>query len=142
MTYIINTDNVARNRLNLQNEMYEQSSINQISRAGSLSGKRVLEVGCGTGAMTLHLARAVGPRGSVTAIDNNQSQLDASREFLEDNGIHNVTFSRTSVDCLSSLAEPFDFVYCRMVLHHLADADRAIREMIKVIRPMGYLLLP
>ncbi|MEX3909971.1 class I SAM-dependent methyltransferase, partial [Paraburkholderia sp. BR14319] len=92
MGYIIKTDDSARLRLGIQSRLYEQSSVDLISRAGTLRGRKILEVGCGSGAMTLNLARAVGHQGTVTAIDNSPAQLDASRELVRENGFKNVRF--------------------------------------------------
>ncbi|WP_035515792.1 class I SAM-dependent methyltransferase [Paraburkholderia nodosa] len=140
MGYIINTDDNARLRLGIQSRLYEQSSVDLISRAGTLRGRKILEVGCGSGAMTLHLAHAAGPQGKVTAIDNSQAQLDASRQFVTESGFDNVTFFEGDVNCLDHLENSYDLVYCRMVLHHVADADHAIREMVNVLSPDGHLL--
>ncbi|MEM5389575.1 methyltransferase domain-containing protein [Paraburkholderia phymatum] len=140
MGYIIKTDDNARLRLGIQSRLYEQSSVDLISRAGTLRGGKILEVGCGSGAMTLHLARAAGPQGTVTAIDSSQAQLDASRQFVTESGFENVTFLEGDVNCLDHLDNSYDLVYCRMVLHHVADADHAIREMVNVLGPDGHLL--
>ncbi|WP_162175076.1 class I SAM-dependent methyltransferase [Paraburkholderia mimosarum] len=140
MGYIIKTDDSARLRLGIQSRLYEQSSFDLISRAGTLRGRKILEVGCGSGAMTLHLARAAGPQGTVTAIDNSPAQLDASRELVTENGFENVNFFEGDINCLDHLDNLYDLVYCRMVLHHVADADHAIREMVRSVCPDGYLL--
>ncbi|MEX3909077.1 class I SAM-dependent methyltransferase, partial [Paraburkholderia sp. BR14319] len=85
-------------------------------------------------------ARAVGHQGTVTAIDNSPAQLDASRELVRENGFKNVRFFEGDVNCLDHLDNSYDLVYCRMVLHHVADADHAIREMVNALRPDGHLL--
>src|ERR1700733_542663 len=54
-------------------------------------GESVLEIGCGTGAVTLPLATSVGEQGHVVAVDISESMLNAARERVGEAGVHNVT---------------------------------------------------
>src|SRR5690242_20392010 len=53
-------------------------------------GESVLEIGCGTGAVTLPLAQAVGERGRVLAIDISEPMLEVARKRVGESGMHNV----------------------------------------------------
>src|ERR1700744_3790630 len=54
-------------------------------------GERGLEIGLGTGAVTLPLAKAVGENGRVVAVDISEPMLGAARQRVSESGMHNVT---------------------------------------------------
>lgn len=98
------------------------------------AGTPILEVGCGDGSFTKELAR-YSP--DITAIDISESQIqENARRF---NGI---TFRQHDV------AEPFPFednsfgvIWCSEVLEHLFDPAFALREMRRILKPGGKLLV-
>ena len=53
---------------------------------GLAGGESVLEIGCGTGAVTLPLAEAVGEHGRVLAVDISEPMLDAARQRIDESG--------------------------------------------------------
>ena len=99
----------------------------------SLSGRTVLDAGCGMG----RHARQIAPfAGRVIAVDFSRA-IDQAARNSED---------RTNVDCVQAdlLSLPladgaFDFVYSLGVLHHLGDTERALREIVRKLRPAGRL---
>ncbi len=97
------------------------------------SGARTLEVGCGTGSISAWLARQVAPDGRAIAVD-----LDLS---LVEVHVPNLEFRKE--DIVIGPVEPgsFDLVTARAVLHHVADADKAIANLIASLRPGGAILL-
>ncbi|RUR15888.1 class I SAM-dependent methyltransferase [Legionella sp. km535] len=137
-TYILNTNDKARDRLSLQHQLYAQSSKNLIQEAGIKQGMSGLEIGCGSGAMTLELAKLIGREGSLLAIDLSQSQLDYVQNITRD--YSTVRFKLWDVNHLSDLGEQFDFIYCRMVLHHVADAHSVIDHMGQCLKPGGIII--
>src|SRR5512137_747236 len=54
-------------------------------------GESVLEIGCGTGAVTVPLAEAVGEHGRVVAIDIAEPMLGVARRHVGESGMRNVT---------------------------------------------------
>ncbi len=54
-------------------------------------GESVLEIGCGTGAVTLPLAQAAGAHGRIVAVDISEPMLAAARQRIAESGTHNVT---------------------------------------------------
>ncbi|MEZ4459677.1 MAG: class I SAM-dependent methyltransferase [bacterium] len=94
-------------------------------------GKDVLEVGCGTG---LILEKVEPIAGRAVGIDLSDGMLEhARRRGLE-------VFKSDACD-LPFEDESFDLVYSFKVLAHVEDIDRAIREMSRVTRPGGHLIL-
>jgi ubiquinone/menaquinone biosynthesis C-methylase UbiE len=98
---------------------------------------RVLDVGCGTGAIAREVAGRVAP-GEVVGLDRDPEQLAAARELAEGAGIA-LTLTLGSVEELPFRDRSFDAAYCRFLLEHLPDPLRAITEMARVVRPGGWI---
>jgi ubiquinone/menaquinone biosynthesis C-methylase UbiE len=104
-----------------------------IQFGGIADGDRVLDVGCGSGSLTFALPAAANV-SSVTAIDYAQAYVN----FVH---THNAD-PRISVQQADACALPFDDnafdrAYSMLVLHFVSDAERAIAEMCRVVRPGG-----
>lgn len=136
--YIINTNEKARERLDLQHSLYVKNSVALLQEAGVGPGMSGLEIGCGSGAMTAELAKLVGAQGQLLSIDLVPEQVTAAQEFIKSSNW--VRFKVWDVNHLTDLNEKFDFIYCRMVLHHLADAHSAILQMKETLKPGGIVI--
>lgn len=136
--YILNTNNQARDRLSLQHLLYAKSSINLLKDAEISKGMTGLEIGCGSGEMTLELAELIGAEGSLLAVDLSQDQLDHVQNVTKNH--KNIRFKQWDINYLSDLGEQFDFIYCRMVLHHVKDAYSAILQMKSCLKPGGMII--
>lgn len=121
-------------RLALMSELLDPTHRRHIDALGVVRpGARTLEVGCGNGSISAWLAQRVSPGGTAVAIDLDLSLIQVRMPNLE--------FRKA--DILASPLEPghFDLVTARAVLHHIADAEAAIANMIASLRPGGALLL-
>ncbi|MDH5608188.1 MAG: methyltransferase domain-containing protein [Cyclobacteriaceae bacterium] len=97
-------------------------------------GWRVLDVGCGTGAISRDIAACVGPSGSVTGIDNTEKFILSGRESYGD--VPNLELQ--SIDLFDyEAAEPFDLVVSARVLQWLHNPAAAIQKMKSLLRPGG-----
>ena len=97
------------------------------------SGARTLEVGCGNGSISAWLARQVAPDGRAMAVDLDLSLVD----------VHLPNLELRKADIIAGPVEPgtFDLVTARAVLHHVADAEKAIANLAASLRPGGAILL-
>ncbi|WP_370980110.1 class I SAM-dependent methyltransferase [Agaribacterium sp. ZY112] len=104
-------------------------------RAGMKDGMRVLDVGAGTGEVSLLAQDLVGDKGCVIALDPSSGMLGQARK----NGV-----KRASMGLGEALPFPdnsFDMLTMGFALRHVADLRSAFKEYLRVLKPSGKLLL-
>ena len=99
-------------------------------------GEAVLEVGCGTGVFTREAIIRVGVSGSVTGLDLSESMLTVARETSP-----GVQFYQGSVIDLPFDDASFDVVTSSFMLMFVPDPEKALSEMLRVLRPGGRLAI-
>lgn len=104
-------------------------------------GDRILDLGCGSGDLTAHLAEVVGPSGEVVGVDAQPSMLDEARVRAQ----RNQSFVLASVQGLDDALGPdadasFDVVISRAVLHWVPvdDQPAVYRSAARLVRPGGH----
>ena len=105
------------------------------------AGERVLEIGPGTGYYTLDLAEWVGPDGTVEIFDLQQEFLDHTMRRAGERGIENVVPRRGDATELPYEDSSMDAVVLNAVLGEIPDPVAALREVERVLRPGGRLLV-
>ena len=111
-----------------------------IRRSGIQPGMRVLEIGCGSGAYTLEIARAVGATGKVVALDIQPGMLEQLKNKLtrsENTDIRNVEPLLASAYQLPFQNGSFDAAFMITVLQEIPDKWRALAEVRRTLRPGG-----
>jgi SAM-dependent methyltransferase len=105
---------------------------------GLSAGERVLDVGCGSGAVTRAIAERVGPGGAVVGADSSPALLAAAREYANAAGLAGRIDWRVA-DCRKLPFDDgaFDAVIAATVLAHVPGAENALAEMVRVTRPGG-----
>jgi SAM-dependent methyltransferase len=106
---------------------------------GDLTGRRVLELGSGTGLLALRLAEAVGPSGSVLATDLAEGMVTLLEARL--GGLPNVETAQLDAAHIALPDESVDVVVFRMGLMLLLEPETALREIRRVLRPGGRIAL-
>jgi ubiquinone/menaquinone biosynthesis C-methylase UbiE len=105
-------------------------------------GDCVLEVGCGTGTLTLAAKRQAGPSGKVFGIDIIPGMIElAERKATQ--AKEDVTFQLGSFDDIPFPANHFDVVMCSFMIFHMSEMTRlkGIAEAYRVLKPQGRLLV-
>jgi SAM-dependent methyltransferase len=120
-------------RLVLMSRLLDPMHRRQIESLGVGPGARALEVGCGNGSISAWLAERVAPGGRAVAMDLDLSLVNARAPGLE---LH-------EGDIVAGPVDPggFDLVTARAVLHHVADVDAALRNLVASMAPGGSILL-
>jgi SAM-dependent methyltransferase len=109
-----------------------------VAEAGIRRGGVVIDVGCGTGRALPPLREAVGPAGTVIALDVTPEMLDAARPAVQ--------LAGAAVVIADARALPFadrsaDAIFAAGLVSHLPDTEAGLRELARVTSPGGLLVL-
>jgi SAM-dependent methyltransferase len=108
---------------------------------GPAEGERVLEIGPGTGYYTLDLAEWVGPAGAVEIFDLQREMLDHTMRRVAERGLENVHDTQGDAQRLPYETDSFDAAVLITVLGEIPDQDAALREIKRVLKPGGRLVV-
>lgn len=103
------------------------------------AGQSALDVGCGTGALTLSLAERVGPTGAVTAVDLSAPMLKLARERVAAGGFAQVTCLEADAQVAPFADGGFDAVVSRFGVMFFDDPAAAFANLLRATRPGGAL---
>ena len=119
---------------------YEKASDHQkewgtklIAELGLQGTERVLDLGCGDGALTIQIAELV-PDGEVVGIDASQGMIDAARPKEQ----KNLKFRRMDINNLD-FVEHFDVAFSNATLHWVKDHKRLLENVYRALRSSGCL---
>jgi ubiquinone/menaquinone biosynthesis C-methylase UbiE len=104
-------------------------------------GERMLEVGPGTGYYTLPTARWLEPGGRLDVLDVQQEMLDHTLRRADEAGISGITPARADAREMPYEDDTFDAAYLITVLGEIPDQDAALRELRRVVRPNGRIVV-
>ena len=104
-------------------------------------GERMLEVGPGTGYYTLPAAEWLEPGGRLDVLDVQQEMLDHTLRRADEAGISGITPARADAREMPYEDDTFDAAYLITVLGEIPDQDAALRELRRVVRPGGRIVV-
>ena len=114
--------------------LFQEWTVRMADAARLTPSQRVLDVACGTGALTCEAARRVKPDGSVTGLDRNEGMLAVARRKAPD-----IEWRQGLAESLPFANATFDAVVSQFGLMFFEDRVAALREMWRVMRPGGRL---
>lgn len=100
------------------------------------SGIKVVELGCGPGFYSRKLAQRF-PQIAVTGVDRSESQVRSARQRAAAQHVHNCFFERVNALALPSKDASFDVLIASRIFTVLPDHERAVAEMLRVLKPGG-----
>lgn len=103
-----------------------------LAAIASGGSRRVLDIGCGVGALARVVRRSVGRAGLVVGVDLTPGMLAEAR-----GSVRGVRFLASDATRLPFRADCFDAAVCTFVLHHFPEQRRAVEEARRVLRPRG-----
>ncbi|RUO24121.1 bifunctional demethylmenaquinone methyltransferase/2-methoxy-6-polyprenyl-1,4-benzoquinol methylase UbiE [Aliidiomarina minuta] len=113
-----------------------------IDSSAARKGQRILDLAGGTGDLAARFSRIVGPEGQVVLADINASMLEVGRTKLQDMGIvGNVDYVQANAEELPFPDDHFDVITIAFGLRNVTDKDKALRSMLRVLKPGGRLLV-
>jgi len=127
---------VAYERLNNPARDTWQKPQGVIEKLSITPGSRVADLGAGGGYFTWHLAKAVGPRGMVYAVDINKAALDMIFKEMVARGTPNVRPVQAQPND-PQLPEPVDLVFSCNTYHLMLDREAYFRFLASSLRPGG-----
>jgi SAM-dependent methyltransferase len=104
-------------------------------------GERVLEVGPGTGYYSLPVAEWVSPGGQLDIFDLQRQMLDHTMRRAAERGLENIKATQGDARRLPYPDGTFDAAFLTLVLGEIPDQDQALRELARVLKPGGWLVV-
>ncbi|ATB26595.1 ArsR/SmtB family transcription factor [Melittangium boletus] len=98
----------------------------------------LVDFGCGTGVLTVELARWAR---HVTAIDRSATALHKARVEAERLGLHNITFLEANLEALPLKSGAYDLVVLSQSLHHVESCERVLTEGARLLKPGGRMVV-
>ena len=112
-----------------------------LALAAPAPGEAVLDVACGTGVVAVAAAQAVGAGGRVLGVDLADAMVQTCRQRAQQLGLGQAAFERMDAEQLQLPDAGFDLALCALGLMYVPDADAALRELHRVLRPGGRAVL-
>ena len=106
---------------------------------GLEQGQNILDVGTGTGVLITYLIRAVGPDGSVTALDYSEKMINICK--TKHSHLKNLRIKLGNIEETTFSTESFDAVICFGVFPHLENKQKALRNINRILKPDGKLII-
>ncbi len=105
-------------------------------------GANVLDMACGDGVYLAWLAQRVGPTGSVVGVDLSPAFLQVAAQTVQSApNRERIRLEQADINALPYADATFDAVWCAHSLYSLPDPLRALRELRRVVRPGGHVMI-
>lgn len=113
------------------------AEVERVLEGIDLAGMHVLDIGCGSGGITLHIARTFGP-AAITGFDVEEPVILAARRRAAEAGLSDrARFVRGAPGPLPFEDQSFDLVFSKDAMVHIADKEAIFAEIFRVLRPGG-----
>ncbi len=119
-------------------QTFSPSTIRFLDEIDDLEGVQALDLGCGIGETTRMLGKRIGKSGSVVGVDFDRSLIESARSLTNEG---NITYTKDDAHSLKFNDGSFDVVYARLLLLHVSEPMVALKEMLRVCRPQGTVIV-
>ena len=113
----------------------------QAETFGIEPGMTVVDYGCGPGRYTVEFARLAGPEGKVYAVDLLEAALRETQKRLQEHNLKNVELKLAKGYDSEVARETADLICAIDMFHHVADTNSFLKELARIAKPDGFLLL-
>jgi ubiquinone/menaquinone biosynthesis C-methylase UbiE len=104
-------------------------------------GETALDAGSGTGAVARVMAELVGPTGRIVAVDRSRQRIQHGKELASKTEGAPLRFLQGDLYRLPLEDASFDYAWCRFVFEYLEEPERALGELVRVVRPGGKVVI-
>lgn len=119
------------------NQWLGKATDKMLEMAGITSGHRVLDIAAGAGEQSITAAKKVGASGYVLATDISSNILEYAKQMAQRAGVNNIETKVMDGENLTLEDETFDAVISRVGLIYFPDQQKALKEMLRVLKPGG-----
>ena len=127
-------------RLRAQARVWEAETGRLLDTSGLAAGARCLDAGCGPGETMRLMAQRVGPTGHVLGVDVDAALGHQALDMLHGAGHPHCAFAAVDLEAGEPIpGAPFDLVYARLLLFHVADPVAVLRRLWDAVAPGGVL---
>ena len=100
-----------------------------------------MDIGCGTGTLSRWMASRIGSVGRVDSIDIAADQIEVAKSVPSEPGSALISYSVGSAYDPGLPEMEYDVVFCRLVLCHLKEPEKAVAQMARLLKPGGRIVL-
>jgi len=114
---------------------------NYLSKIGLPLAGRILELGCGTGAVSRAIASRPGFIGTVVGSDLSAKLIEAAKDITAQSGLKNIEYCQADGQGARVHDGQYDLVLAHTVISHVADPVALLREAIRLAKPGGQIIV-
>ena len=114
---------------------------NYLDKIGVSVTGRILELGCGTGAMCRAIASRPGFVGTVVGSDLSAKLIETAKDITAKSGLKNIAYCQADAQGSDAHDGQYDLVLAHTVISHVADPAAFLREAIRLAKPGGQIIL-
>lgn len=137
-SYLLGRADAEAERLTRQIVTLGSDSEAQLDRIGIKHGEKVIDLGCGPGGVLHLLAERVGKRGHVLGIDRGRHFVELAQGFVKSRGLTQVEVREGDAYDTGLPRASFDGGHMRLLLVNVPEPERAVRELVALVRPGGW----
>ncbi|MGH8929416.1 MAG: methyltransferase domain-containing protein [Egibacteraceae bacterium] len=139
--YLLGASDAERARLIAQCEIHRAEAAWLLDRIGVNSGWHALDVGCGPLGVLDLLHERVGPGGEVVGLDREARMLEMARRSIAERDLRTVRLVEAEAQASGLPAASFDLAHARLVLVNVSYPPQVVAEMVRLVRPGGWVAL-
>ena len=139
--YLLGYRQAEQERLERQADELAHESEWLFDQIGVRAGWRVVEIGCGPRGCLGLLSKRVGSAGRVVGVERSAEQAERARHLVAEDGLTNVEVLDADARRLDLPERTFDLATARLVLTNVPRPEEIVREMVRLVRPGGFIAL-
>ncbi len=131
-------NDIAEKWNDIRSEYFEEKLKHLVLSTVDIKNKICMDLGCGTGFISLELAKKAK---LVFSLDNSKNMLQEIKKNIEQEKINNLYAMRGSIEEIPIFDNTVECVFINMALHHVKDVQKAINDMFRVLKNSGTIVI-